>query len=142
MDNKCTNQPFLLLMQTSKSIQEVIRDEMTKNKLSVTEFAVLEVLFQHGKQNIQQIGSRILISSGSMTYVIDKLEKRGLLCRNDCPEDRRIIHVTLTHDGIQLMNEIMPKHQELVDDIFSSLSGDEVETIITLLKKVKSKVEA
>lgn len=142
MDNICTNQPFLLLMQTSKSIQEVIRDEMTKNKLSVTEFAVLEVLFPHGKQNIQQIGSRILISSGSMTYVIDKLEKRGLLCRNDCPEDRRIIHVTLTHDGIQLMNEIMPKHQELVNDIFSSLSGDEVETIKTLLKKVKRKVEA
>jgi MarR family transcriptional regulator, 2-MHQ and catechol-resistance regulon repressor len=142
MDNKCTNQPFLLLMQTSKSIQEVIRDEMTKNKLRVTEFAVLEVLFQHGKQNIQQIGSTILISSGSMTYVIDKLEKRGLLCRNDCPEDRRIIHVTLTHAGIQLMKEIMPKHQESVDDIFSSLSGEEVETIITLLKKVKSKVEA
>ncbi|MCM3691301.1 MarR family winged helix-turn-helix transcriptional regulator [Neobacillus niacini] len=142
MENKCTNQPFLLLMQTSKSIQEIIREEMTKNKLSLTEFAVLEVLFQQGKQNIQQIGNKILISSGSMTYVIDKLEKRGLLSRNDCPEDRRIIHVTLTKDGIQLMNEIMPKHQELVDDIFSSLRGDEVETIITLLKKVKSKIDA
>lgn len=141
MDNKCTNQPFLLMMQTSKAIQDRIRDEMTKYNLSVTEFSVLEVLYLQGKQNIQQIGSRILISSGSMTYVIDKLEKRGLLSRNDCPEDRRIIHVTLTDDGAHLMKDIMPKHQKLVDHIFNSLSGDETETIEKLLKKVKSRVE-
>jgi MarR family transcriptional regulator, 2-MHQ and catechol-resistance regulon repressor len=142
MENKCTSQPFLLLMQTSKSIQEIIREEMTKNKLSLTEFAVLEVLFQQGKQNIQQIGSKILISSGSMTYVLDKLEKRSLLCRNDCPEDRRIIHVTLTHAGNQFMKEIMPKHKELVDGIFSSLNENEAETMVSLLKKVKNKVDA
>ena len=73
---------------------------MIKNKLSITEFSVLEVLYQKGKQTIQQIGNSILISSGSMTYVIDKLEQKGLLNRNACPDDRRVIHVTLTDDGI------------------------------------------
>jgi MarR family transcriptional regulator, 2-MHQ and catechol-resistance regulon repressor len=141
MENKCTNQPFLIMMQTSKGIQDRIRDEMLNYKLSVTEFSVLEVLFLQGKQNIQQIGNRILISSGSMTYVIDKLEKRGLLSRNDCPEDRRIIHVTLTDDGFHLMKEIMPKHQELVDHIFHSLGDKEAETMVSLLKKVQSRVK-
>ena len=79
MERKCTNLSFLVLMQTSKAIHERIKEEMAKNKLNITEFSVLEVLYQKGKQTIQQVGNRILISSGSMTYVIDKLEQRGLL---------------------------------------------------------------
>jgi MarR family transcriptional regulator, 2-MHQ and catechol-resistance regulon repressor len=141
MNVKCTNTPFLLIMQTSKAIQDRIRDEMSKNNLSVTEFSVLEVLYYKEKQTIQQIGSRILISSGSMTYVIDKLEKRGLIQRNDCLNDRRVIHVTLTDEGKELMLEIMPKHQQLVDFIFDALNPDETETIIHLLEKVKGKIE-
>lgn len=139
MARKCMNLPFLILMQTSKAIHERIKEEMTKNKLSITEFSVLEVLYQKGKQTIQQIGNCILISSGSMTYVIDKLEQKGLIKRNDCPDDRRVIHVTLTDDGNELMKEIMPKHHRLVDDMFDSLNSEEAETLVQLLKKVRNK---
>lgn len=140
MERKCENLPFLFLMQTSKAIHDRIKDEMAKNKLSITEFSVLEVLYQKGKQTIQQIGNRILISSGSMTYVIDKLEQRGLLSRNACPDDRRVIHVLLTDGGNELMAEIMPKYRELVDGLFDSLNHDEAETLVHLLKKVRNKV--
>jgi MarR family transcriptional regulator, 2-MHQ and catechol-resistance regulon repressor len=142
VEGKCTNQPYLVLMQTSKSIQERIRIEMIKNKISITEFSVLEVLYLKGKQTIQQIGHSILISSGSMTYVIDKLEEKGLLNRNACPDDRRAIHVTLTDKGMDMMDKIIPKHQELIDSMFGYLNNDETETIVRLLKKVSKKVEA
>ena len=142
MEGKCTNQPYLVLMQTSKAIQERIRIEMIKNEISITEFSVLEVLYLKGKQTIQQIGHSILISSGSMTYVIDKLEEKGLLNRNACPDDRRAIHVTLTDKGMDMMDKIMPKHQELIDSMFGSLNDDETETIVKLLKKVSKRVEA
>ncbi|MFH0068145.1 MarR family winged helix-turn-helix transcriptional regulator [Peribacillus sp. NPDC056705] len=140
MERKCNNLYFLILMQTSKAIHDRIKEEMAKNKLGITEFSVLEVLYQKGKQTIQQIGNCILISSGSMTYVIDKLEQRGVLSRNACPDDRRMIHVRLTDDGNELMNEIMPKYRELVDDMFDSLNSDEAETFVNLLKKVRNKV--
>ena len=140
MERKCNNSPFLILMQASKAIHDRIKEEMTKNKLGITEFSVLEVLYQKGKQTIQQIGNCILVSSGSMTYVIDKLEQRGLLCRNACLDDRRVIHVTLTDDGNDLMNEIMPKYHEFVNQMFDSLYSDEAETLVQLLKKVKNKV--
>ena len=141
MEGKCKNEPFLVLMQTSKAIQERMRVEISKNKLSITEFSVLEVLYHKGKQTIQQIGNSILISSGSMTYVIDKLEQKDLLNRNDCPNDRRVIHVTLTDDGINLMKKIMPKHHELVNYMFGSLNNDDVQILVKLLKKVSERVE-
>jgi MarR family 2-MHQ and catechol resistance regulon transcriptional repressor len=124
-------------MQTSKAIHDRIKEEMTKNKLGITEFSVLEVLYQKGKQTIQQIANCILVSSGSMTYVIDKLEQRGLLSRNACPDDRRVIHVTLTDNGNELMNEIMPKYHEFVHQMFESLDSNEAETLVRLLKKVR-----
>lgn len=141
MNGKCENQPYLVLMKTTKAIQEQIRQEMINNKLNITEFSVLEVLYLQGKQTIQQIGSSILISSGSMTYVIDKLEQKGLLNRNACPDDRRVIHVLLTEDGIRLMQKIMPNHRDLVNYMFGSLSDNESETMVKLLKKVSKRVE-
>jgi MarR family transcriptional regulator, 2-MHQ and catechol-resistance regulon repressor len=132
--------PFLVLMQTSKAVHERIKKEMSKNKLNIMEFSVLEVLYQKGKQTIRQIGDYILVSSSSMTYVIDKLEQKGLLSRNACREDRRVVHVTLTDGGNKLMQEIMLKHQKVVDDMFDSLNSDEAETLVHLLKKVKDKV--
>ncbi|MDP4163416.1 MAG: MarR family transcriptional regulator [Bacillota bacterium] len=142
MEKACSNQHFLVLMQTAKAIQERIKQEITSFNLTITEFSVLEVLYHKGKQTIQQIGTSILISSGSMTYVIDKLEQKGLLMRNDCPNDRRVIHITLTDDGKSLMNKIMPKHKELIDLIFSSLQQDEAQAMVKALKKVSKKVEA
>src|SRR3954452_19526332 len=131
MERMCKNQTYLILMQTSKAIQEKIRIEMINNNLNITEFSVLEVLYLKGKQTIQQIGHSILISSGSMTYVIDKLEQRGLLHRSACPDDRRVIHVTLTEGGKELMEKIMPKHHQLVDYMLGSLNNDEAKTLVS-----------
>ena len=141
MERICTNQPFFLLMQTSKAIQERLRDEMSKNNLSITEFSVLEVLYYQGKQTIQQIGNRILISSGSMTYVIDKLEQKGIIKRNDCREDRRVIHITLTAEGMEMMDNIMPMYQDIVDSFFVDLTGDESQLLVNFLKKVWNRVK-
>jgi MarR family 2-MHQ and catechol resistance regulon transcriptional repressor len=126
MEGTCTNQPYLVLMQTSNAIHERIRLEMHHNKISITEFSVLEVLYLKGKQTIQQIGKSILISSGSMTYVIDKLEQKGLLNRKE---------------GIELMKKIMPNQRELVNHMFGSLNEHESQTMVKLLKKVGQRIE-
>ncbi|MBA9028307.1 MarR family winged helix-turn-helix transcriptional regulator [Peribacillus huizhouensis] len=76
-----------------------------------------------------------------MTYVIDKLEQKGVLSQNAFTVDRSKIHVRLTDDGNELMNEIMPKYHELVDNMFDSLNSDEAETLVNLLKKVRNKVK-
>ncbi|WP_231688061.1 MarR family winged helix-turn-helix transcriptional regulator [Bacillus sp. FJAT-18017] len=141
MERRFPNQPFIVLMKTAKGIHEKIREKMLKNKLTVTEFSVMEVLYQKGTLTIQQICQNVLISSGSMTYVIDKLENRGLLARSDCPNDRRAIHVSLTDDGLSLMDTIMPNYLEMVDDLFGTLDPKDSEIFLQLLKKVNNKVE-
>jgi MarR family 2-MHQ and catechol resistance regulon transcriptional repressor len=48
--------------------------------------------------------------------------------------------VTLTDDGNELMNDIMPKSNEILNQMFDSLDSDEAETLVQLLKKVRNKV--
>jgi MarR family transcriptional regulator, 2-MHQ and catechol-resistance regulon repressor len=79
-------------------------------------------------------------TSKAIHECLDKLEQRGLLSRNACPDDRRVIHVILTDNGNELMNEIMPKYHELVEDMFDSLNSDEAETLVHLLEKIRKKV--
>ncbi|WP_409272134.1 MarR family winged helix-turn-helix transcriptional regulator [Neobacillus sp. SCS-31] len=141
MERRFPNRPFIVLMKTAKGIHEKIREQMLKSKLNVTEFSVLEVLYQKGTMTIQQICQNVLISSGSMTYVIDKLEKRCLLKRSACPNDRRAIHVSLTDEGLNLMDTIMPNYLDMVDGLFEVLDPEEAETFLKLLKKVNNKVE-
>jgi MarR family transcriptional regulator, 2-MHQ and catechol-resistance regulon repressor len=75
-----------------------------------------------------------------MTYVIDKLEQKGIIKRNDCREDRRVIHITLTAEGMEMLENIMPKYQEMVDSFFGDLTAHESELMVNFLKKVRNKV--
>ncbi len=140
MLTRCSNEPYLLLMEASRAVQDKVRADVAKWNLGITEFYVLEVLYLKGSQTIQQIAGSILVSSGSMTYVIDKLEKRGIIIRNPCPKDRRVIHIELTPEGRSLMEEIMLEHREALENIFKVLEPQEAEVLVNLLGKVKSQI--
>ncbi|SFK21705.1 MarR family winged helix-turn-helix transcriptional regulator [Brevibacillus centrosporus] len=110
--------------------------DIRRHGLNPTEFGVLEVLFHKGPQPLQQIGEKILISSGNITYVVDKLEKKQLLIRKPCLEDRRVIYAELTEKGNQLLADIFPSHKTAIERAVSGLTPKEQKQAIQLLKKL------
>jgi len=127
---------FIVLSRASKVVLEEANKLIESYKLNPTEFAVLELLYHKGRQPIQKIGQKILLSSGSMTYVVDKLEKKGLLERVYCTEDKRITYMSITAAGKELIEEIFPSHEEKINELMSSLSKTEQDTAIELLRKL------
>lgn len=125
-----------VLLRASQSIEEVLRKDMQKYGLNMTEFAVLELLYHKGEQPIQKIGEKILITSGSITYVVDKLEKKGFVERVACPNDRRVTFATITPSGTTFMKEIFPQHEQKVGQIFDVLSDEEQRQFIGMAKTV------
>lgn len=101
-----------------------------------TAFAVMEVLYHKGAQPIQQIGAKLLLQSGNVTYVIDKLENRGYLFRHPCAQDRRIIYAELTEEGRRIMDDIYPGYTHHINRAFSGITENEKDQLITLLKKL------
>jgi MarR family 2-MHQ and catechol resistance regulon transcriptional repressor len=127
---------FIVLSRAQRKINDLANKSIAEFKLNPTEFAVLELLYHKGKQPLQHIGEKILIASGSITYVVDKLEKKGLVVRNPCSTDRRVIYAEITEEGINLMKEIFPIHELFLHEQMSDLSNEEKNFLIHLLKKI------
>lgn len=125
-----------VMMRANQIVQEVLKKDIAQHDLNFTEFAVLELLYHKGEQPIQIIGKKILIASSSITYVVDKLEKKEYVHRRSCPDDRRVTFAGITETGKVFMDNIFPKHEEKVNTIFEELSEDEVKVAIELFKRI------
>lgn len=104
--------------------------------LNRTEFGVLELLYHKGAQPIQQIGGKVLMSSGNITYVVDKLEKKEFVKRKTSTEDRRLIFAEITNKGKQFIEEVFPKHTEVIEKAVAGLTAEEKKIASQLLKKL------
>ena len=132
---------FLTLNKATQSLMKRVEADVKQHGLIPTEFAVLELLYHKGEQPIQKIGSKVLIASSSITYVVDKLEKKHYLVRRSCPEDRRVTYAVLTEQGKALIADYFPKHQAMLQQLLSALDNHEKEQLITLLKALGTHVE-
>lgn len=127
---------FVVMSRAFQSVQKKVIEDIRRYGLNQTEFAVLELLYNKGSQPIQKIGKKILLASSSMTYVIDKLEEKKLIQRKACAKDRRVIYAHITQDGLDMMDNIFPKHEQALNDIFGGLTEKQKESLISELKKV------
>ncbi len=127
---------FIVLSRASKVILEEAHRLIEQYELNPTEFGVLELLYHRGQQPIQHIGKKILLRSGSMTYVVDKLEKRELLERVSCEEDKRVTYISITETGTELIRSIFPEHEKNIEMLMSGLNAEEQTTAIELIRKL------
>ncbi|HEY0828048.1 MAG TPA: MarR family transcriptional regulator [Bacilli bacterium] len=127
---------FVVLSKAYRTITEQAIKDTKRYGLSPSEFAVLELLFTKGHIPLQQIGEKILVTSGSITYNIDKLENKGFLKRVPCKEDRRVIYAEITEEGNQFFSRIFPQHAAAIHSLLKGFSPDEKQAAIDLLKKL------
>lgn len=127
---------FVILSKAYKVIMEQAVKDMKRHGLSETEFAMLELLYHKGKIPMQQMGEKLLITSGGITYTADKLENKGFLRRVACPTDRRVTYAEITEQGDGMIKEIFPEHQKVIESMMIGLTDEEKLEVIDLLKKL------
>lgn len=116
---------FIKLMRASDSVVSRVHRHLDEWELTVSQFGVLDALMHLGAMRQKDLAHKILRSSGNLTMVIGNLEKRGLVRRERSISDRRVIVVYLTTEGECLINEIFPKHVEIIKKEFSILTADQ-----------------
>ena len=136
LDEELSLKLFVVLTRALDAVKKSIERDIRTYGMNPTEFAVLELIYNKGEQTVQKIGEKVLIASSSITYVVDKLEKKELLRRTPNPEDRRIILVSITEEGRKMMDEIFPNHSRSVQKILGGLDAEEKSLIIGQLKKL------
>ena len=133
---------YIALSRASEWTNAHADRHIRKHGLNRTEFGVLEMLYHLGPQPLQQIGNKVLMSSGNITYVVDKLEKKQLVKRRISENDRRLIYAEVTEQGRHFIQEIFPSHAEVLNMAMSGLTAEEKKTAIHLLKKLGKHAQA
>lgn len=132
---------FIGLRRTNDMLDKLIHKDIKSYGLNVTEFAVLEVLYNRGEHTIQRIKECILIASSSTTYVVTNLEKKGYIQRRQDTKDKRVSYASLTDKGRAFMDEIFPNHANAIASVFSDLSEDELQSLQKVLKRISTQSE-
>ena len=135
-DTAATLKLWVVLNRAHRAITEHARRDIERQGLRPTEFGVLEALYHRGPLMLGEVGERVLLTSGSTTAVVDKLEQRGLLARRTSSEDRRVCYAELTEDGRALVARIFPDHAEVLRGAMAGLTTDEKRIATALLRRL------
>src|SRR5437588_9609827 len=128
---------FLVLWKAARAVQTYAEKSITELALCGSDFGVLEALLHKGPLPVNEIGKKVLLTSGSITAAVDRLEKRGLVERRAHGTDRRARIVHLTMQGKKLITRIYGEHAADMERLAGeSLTKAERKTLISLLKKI------
>lgn len=127
---------FRVWLNASRSIFDHVVKDIERHGISNENFMVLELLYNKGPHTVQNISEKFSIPSGSITYVVDKLEKKELVKREPSPTDRRSSNVVLTDKGQNLFKEIFPQHVEVISENLSFISNEEKIQLTDLLRRL------
>src|SRR6266480_1727570 len=128
---------FLVLWKAARAVQAYAEKSVSELEMCGSDFAVLEALLHKGPLPVNEIGKRVLLTSGSITVAVDRLEQKGLAERRAHGTDRRARIVHLTKAGRKLITSIYADHAADMERLASSsLTREERKTLIRLLKKI------
>ena len=135
-DRAATLQLVIALGRAYQALERGTRAQMADHGLGMTEFAVLEVLYHKGALPLGELRDRILVTGASTTYVVTKLEERGLLRRRACVEDQRRCSASSRRKERALMDRLFPVHVERLQELMAPLSSAEKREAARLLRRL------
>ena len=135
-DRSATLQLVIALARSYQAIERGVRPHLAERGLGMTEFAVLEVLYHKGALPLGEIRDRILVTGASTTYVVKKLEQRGLMRRSTGAEDHRVVFGELTPKGRALIDAVFPAHVDRLRQVTAGLSVSQKRAVGRLLRRL------
>ncbi len=105
------------LMSRHARVNEALERELQrKHGLSVTEFEALERMAEHEQDGcrLAQLINDIHMSQSALSRLVTRLADEGLVCRQECSDDRRSFYASLTEAGRQRLAEALPTQHEVL----------------------------
>ncbi len=135
-----SNQPLfcLLIKNTWQKLGRYYNQRLAKYDLTVPKALLLLEIAPDSGRTPGFLASRLNLENSSMTGLLDRLEKKGLLVREPNPNDRRGILVFLTPEGVQARDTIKFLVEELDSKLRAELSPEEIKVfrrVISIINK-------
>ena len=128
---------WLVLWKAARAVEQYAQKSVSQLQVCGSDFAVLEAVLHKGPLPVNEIGKKVLLTSGSITVAVDRLEAKGFVERRAHGTDRRARVVHLTREGRKAITKAYADHAADMERLASvSLNRSEREILIRLLKQI------
>jgi len=138
INSKFANQKqkaLLNIKYTASWLDQIGTEIMKPHKISEQQYNILRILRGAGKAiTVNEVKERMIQKSPNTTRLMDKLCDKKLIQRTRCENDRRVVYVKITKDGMSLLEKI---NMAKFDDVLRALTEQEAKTLNTLLDKIR-----
>lgn len=135
-----TTKTVINLMYTARVLEETFLAIIKPYDLTSPQYNVLRILRgQKGKPaNLSTIQERMIDRNSNTTRLVDKLIKKGWAERRVCPQNRRKVEISITHDGLTLLKELDPITDQNNKKTLSNLSEEQLIDLNHLLDTLRT----
>jgi MarR family transcriptional regulator, 2-MHQ and catechol-resistance regulon repressor len=125
---------WLVLWKVTRTLEARAEASIASLGMCRSDFGVLDALLHKGPLAVHELGAKVLLTSGSITTAIDRLERRGLVARGSDPRDRRARIIRLTPAGRKTIGGAFAEHERAMEQAVSHLGSKDRATLLTLLR--------
>ena len=127
---------WLILWKAYDSLRAHAECHIHSLGIGFSDFGVLEALLNKGPLPVNTLGAKVRLTSGSITALVDRLQRKGLVERREDASDRRTRVVHLTPAGRKLISCAFADHEAAIDRATAGLSPAERAQAAELIKKL------
>jgi len=95
---------LIALRRITRAIDLRSRRLMAVSGLTAPQIIMLRTVFKHTTVSASQLAKEIMLSQATVTSILERLEKGGLIVKSRSDSDRRVVNITLTPEGVRRMN--------------------------------------
>jgi DNA-binding MarR family transcriptional regulator len=131
-----------LLAECMQGFERLSGEHVRECGLTHAQFDIIATLGNTDGMSYKELGDKTLITKGTMTGVIERLEQKGLVERQRSLDDKRSWFIRLTPQGEQVFREVFPKVIARGGDIFANFSDDDFAALEKTLSGLKQVISA
>ncbi|MEP7067116.1 MAG: MarR family transcriptional regulator [Gemmatimonadota bacterium] len=125
---------WVVLARAYLAISRHVEEDVARYDLTPSEFGILEALYHKGPLLLGDLQRKILVTSGGVTYLVDRLAAKGYVTRESFPGDKRSRFAVLTPEGSALIKQIFPGHAKRIAKAMGALSPKEQKRLTSMLR--------
>jgi MarR family 2-MHQ and catechol resistance regulon transcriptional repressor len=133
-DSAAALKAWVVLARAYLAISAHVSADVARHDLTASEFGILEALYHKGPLLLGDLQKKILVTSGGVTYLVNRLAAKGLITRESFPGDKRSRFAVLTPDGSALIRQIFPGHAKRLTKVMGALTPKEQKRLAGMLR--------
>lgn len=136
---KLDNQLCFALYSSSRGVTRLYRPLLSEFGITYPQYLAMLVLWEKEPLTVKELGERLFLDSGTLTPLLKRMEKQGLLKRERSQGDERQVLINLTEEGRKLKDKALAIPLKIADQV--NISQSEFISLLTSLKKLMRKID-